>query len=378
LRLLPVPLCTLALLAALTREERWPLGPALYLLVPVAAYLAAVVLCWILLALNARWQFRRLWWVPMTLVFGPQFVSSVLPPSLKQPLVAALRAFGQQLLAVATSPLGGLLTLLLLLALPVVAFAGATALFAAGVERYRYDENALGAMLGKAPRRELGAIGRGALLAVARLRLRISLEHSRRQLLVLAVFLLLIVAGSGELRNFSRSYVTVLAGLLPASVAFQLMSARGMGHLEGLQQLPQPALTLALGHLVAVAAMAVPGAAVVLVGRVAAGSPVSLRSGISIWAQILAAAWALAVATVWFRGRYALLGGGVLLSVLGLGYLALGGSGLAGLLSGLTASLLAASAALGALLPLTLAAVVSAAGLPLFAYAIRNYQYRPK
>jgi hypothetical protein len=379
IRLLPIGISGFALAVVIAGEvEAGPLEGLLLLGLPLGIFVFAAMFSWTLLALNARWQFRNLWWLPVTVMMAPQLLPSLLPPSQEAALELAFRSAGRSLAVFAATPLGVIIALLLITALPVAVFAGATALFASGLERYRFDANALAVQLGKAPTRELGAIGKGPLLAVARLRIRLSLEQQRRQAILLGILLVVMMVGPEELREFARVYVRVLAVLLPAGIALQLTQARNTGYLEGLQQLPHPAVTLALGHLVAVAVMAVPGAIVLLLGRAAAGRIPGPVEGLMVWGWFMTGAWVAAVLAVWLKAKYLGILAALVAAMLIFGYAIGGLEGLAVGIGQIANGFQRLKQWAGVALPIGAALLVSAFGIPLFAHGLRTYQYRTK
>ena len=377
IRQVPIGICALAIAIAIAKEERLAgLGTPLLVLLPIIAVAGASMLSWTLLALNARWSFRNLWWVPVTIFLSPQIARSLLPDATQAALGRWLRAFGRGFVAFAETPPGAILLLALLAVVPVLVFWGATLLYASGLERYRHDPNFLGQVLGKAPKRELAAVGRGPLLAVTRLRVRIAAEQQWRQLLVLGGLLVAIAVGGEQIRQFAEFYVKVMAVMLPGGIALQLVGARATGYLEGMQQLPHPARTIALGHLAAVAIMAVPGALIVMALKAVAGDAVRTVDGLTLWGVYVGGAWVAAVAAVWLKRRHLLL------------YVALpvGLIIVAALIAGAERSLLVGSAlveglrtlrsATGAALPLAVAAIVATLGIPIFAKGLENYQVK--
>ena len=379
IRVLPIALCAIPMFVGLRRAE----GPGslsdvqTFGVLPLALLVAAWLILWLLLALNARWSFRRLWWLPMTLWLVPQLLPALLPPSVNEALAAWFRAtWSAFVIAVdrpsATPPLIGLIGGLVLLV-----FLGATSVFASGLVRFRHDPTALGTMLANAPKRELIAIGKGAVAAVAQLRLRLAAEQFRRELIVLVALFAVAAIGPGETREFARRYLPILAALLPGGIALQLVVSRANGQLEGMQQLPHSRLAIGLGYLVAIAVMALPGSVVLLVTHALAGQAPTLRTAVGTWAWFVAMAWTAAVVGLWLRARYliALLGSGTLLMVAWLG-LAGGDAVLASLAVG-ASQFAMVRAALGTLLPLVVAVVVACGGLPVFAYALSRYEHRP-
>jgi len=379
IRLLPIGISGFALAVVIAGGvEAGPLEAVLLLVLPLGIYAFAAMFSWTLLALNARWQFRNLWWVPVTLMMAPQLFPSLLPPAQEEALELAFRSGGRALADFAATPLGVITALLLITALPLAVFAGATALFASGLERYRFDANALAVQLGKAPTRELGAIGKGPLLAVARLRIRLSLEQQRRQAILLAILLVVMMVGPEELREFTKVYVRVLAVLLPAGIALQLTQARSTGYLEGLQQLPHPAVTVALGHVVAVAVMAIPGAIVLLLGRAAAGRIPGPVEGLMVWGWFVTGAWVAAVLAVWLKAKYVGIFAALLAATLIGSYAIVGLEGVGVGIGRMADAFRQLKEWAGVALPIGAALLVSALGIPLFSHGLRTYQYRSK
>ena len=379
IRLVPVAIGALAATVMAAREiDGGSLGVLLIVAIPAGAFVLASMASWTLLALNARWQFRNLWWLPVTIVIGPQIASSMLPADVKSAITQWLESAGRGVAAFALTPVGAMTSLLAAVLLPFAVFVGATLLFASGLERYRYDANVLGAMLGKAPTRELGAIGRGPLLAVARLRIRLALEQQRRQSLFFLVLVAVLLVGPDPLKEFAEIYLRVLAVLLPAGIAMQLSAARGMGHLEGLQQLPHPGRTVALGHLAAIAVMSAPGAAVLLLSRFVAGRSPGLMEGFRVWGWFVTGAWITAVLAVWLRARYLAMTAGGATAALLLWYAIAGGPGMVQDLRGLAVGFQNLRASAGVALPIAVAMLVAAVGVPLFARGVETYQFRGK
>ncbi|MEP6590023.1 MAG: hypothetical protein ABJC19_02465 [Gemmatimonadota bacterium] len=379
IRLLPVALIVFMSLLAFrgsgefdTRGDR-----AALLLFPVLAYGTACGVVWGLLAVSARWTVRRLWWLPLSLWLLPQLVATVLPATMQASLEEWLARLGHTLVDWLGQPDGRLALGLLLLGALAMIFLASTLLFASGVVRHQYDSTGLGVILGEAPKRELEAIGAGVVLAVARLRLRLATEQFRRELIILVLLFAVAAAGPGETREWARRYIPILAALLPASVAFQLLAARTTGQLEGLQQLPQSRAAIALGHLVAIGVMAVPGALIILVTHALEGRAPTFAGAVELWGWFVVMAWAAASVGLWFRPRYLpYLIAGIIALVAG-AVAVLGGTGVLLRLAGAPGSLAAWRESLGLMLPIMTLLLVGAAGVPLFAYALSRYQHRP-
>lgn len=378
IRVVPLGLCAISMFVGLRRAEgRDALSDALtYFVLPLAILLVAWVVLWLLLALNARWSFRRLWWLPMTIVLLPQFVPAVLPASVNAVLATWLHGRWLVVVAAAEGPNAPALVLTFLAGLAVLTFVGATLLFASGLVRFRFDPTALGTMLAMAPKQELVSAGKGVIVAVTLLRLRLVAEQFRRELLVLALIFVVAAIGPGETQDFARRYLPILAAMLPAGIALQLVASRNNGQLEGMQQLPQSRIAIGVGHLIAIAVMALPGSIVLLLTHAIAGQVPTVQQAVGSWGWLVAMAWMAAVLGLWVRLRYLiiLLGGVTLVMVVMLALA--GGSAVVVMLAGGAAEFAILRSTLGALLPLAVAIAVTVAGLPLFAFALSRYEYQ--
>jgi hypothetical protein len=341
--------------------------------VGAGSWVILTALIWTMMAINIRWNLRYLWWVPMTIGFAPQLLISVLPPEAKNAIRAVASRVGDVLVAVATSPLGGPTLLLLLLALPFVMFFGAVSLFASGLEHYTYSGSTV-LIKGPPPRRELGAIGRGPMLAVARYCLRLATEQSRKRLILLGVFVVALLFGSPVIKDYARLYVRALAAMIPGAIMIQLGAARARGDLEGLQQLPHPAMTTAAGHLIAVAVLAVPGTVVWALARYLGGEHLTAVGAVSLLSYVMLVSWLAAVGTLWLT-KWRLLGIASIAFALLAGwawYLSTGN--LLTALPAIVTNLKALRTETGVVLPIALAVTAIFAGLPLFARGLDEYQ----
>lgn len=379
IRVLPIALCAIPMFVGLRRAE----GPGslsdvlTFVVLPLALLVIAWLLLWLLLALNARWSFRRLWWLPMTIWLMPQLLPAVLPAAVNAAIASWFRATWSVVVMTVERPDATAPLIAVMGGLVLLVFLGATWVFASGLVRFRHDPTALGTMLANAPKRELIALGKGAVAAVAQLRLRLAAEQFRRELIVLAALFAVAAIGPGETREFARRYLPILAALLPGGIALQLVVSRANGQLEGIQQLPHPRLAIGLGHLVAIAVMALPGSVVLLITHALAGQAPTLRATVGMWAWFVAMAWTAAVVGLWLRARYliVLLGGGTLLMVAWLGLA--GGDAVVAALAGGMSQFANLRSTLGALLPVVVAIVIAASGLPVFAFALSRYEHRP-
>ena len=376
IRTLPVLLAAVPLLIALHRSAASDSGPGLLLLlvVPVGSWLVLTGCMWALMAINIRWNLRRLWWLPMTVAFGPRVVISVLPEGAKDAIHTWFSGVTSGLASFAATSTGAVVIALVLLAIPVGFFLLAVALFASGLERYTFDASAAVPLRSAPPKRELGAIGRGPTLAVARYCIRLATEQSWRRLLLLALFVVVLIVGSTTLKDYARFYVRALAAMLPGGIVIQLTTARARGHLEGLQQLPHPPVVVGAGHLLSVVVLAIPGAAVWILARAVTGTPPTANNALSLFAWLVMWSWLATVAAIWLTTRRIVMVAMVPLILIG-GWIAY--VGVPHVLDSF------ASAAThyrdfrdgaGAALPLSVSCLLIVAGMPLFSRGLAEYQ----
>ncbi len=371
LRTTPVLLAGVAVGLEIAGEP--PDALTLAMILSGAAALQVIIwwIVWILLGANARFSLRRLWWVPMTIWLLP----SLVPEPVLEAAGEWLGSVGMTFLNALDSPvkigavvIGGLI-------LPsALILAGSVLLFASGLAHYRPDPTALGLPMGAAPKRELASLGRGVMVAVARLRLRLSLEQFRRELGIAAVLLLVIVLDVGSLGEFARAYLPLLAALMPGGIALQLMTGRKSGALEGLQHLPQSRRQIALGHFAAIVVMAVPGAILVAAGMWAEGGVPSMMTVIGRWLWYIVLGWGLAVMAVWATPRRILTALGLGIGGVGLYWLIGGGGVDLGMVSRVVQQWPTWRASLGLALPGAALVVVGAAGVVLFASGLKGYR----
>lgn len=342
------------------------------IVVPLVLQLLAMVVLWWMLAINARWSLRRLWWIIPGVGFLPQIALFLFPERLADAFQSRIVELANGLVDTVTAPGGLLLPSLLALTLLAASFSGAAMLYASGLKRYRFDPTQLGMPLARAPRRELRAMHRGSLLAVTRLRLRVATEQFRRELLVLGVGLLMAAFGPQGLREFARSYIPILATLLPAGIAFQLFMSKATGDLVGMQQLPVPGTTVALGHWFAIAVLALPGAVALQLLRELHGGGFSLLALASSWAWLVTLAWLSAAVGLWFKPGYLVVMMIGLWAVLAALVMLIGDDVFRTVLHASRAVPQAVRMAL----PLVAAAISAAVGVPLFSRALERYTPR--
>ncbi|HEY3935678.1 MAG TPA: hypothetical protein VGL65_13785 [Gemmatimonadales bacterium] len=341
--------------------------------IPLAAWLLITAAAWGMMAVNIRWNFSRIWWLPITLVFGPRALLSVMPPWMHLAVTAWLHRAVDAIAAFAGTPAGVTSIVALVIATPAAFFVGASALFATGLDRYCYDASAAVPVDAPAPKRELGAIGRGPMLAIARYSVRLATEQSRRRFILLIIFVAVLVLGSPVLKDYARFYVRALAALIPGGIALQLATARARGHLEGIQQLPHSAFVIGAGHLLAIVGLAVPGVAVWVLARAVTGIAPTTGNVVTLFGWLVIASWLASVAAIWLNSRRMLVI--VAIPVAGL-FVWTGRVGSEAVAETLRSWITNAAAARGgALLSLLLMALLIVGGLLLFVRALDRYEY---
>jgi hypothetical protein len=199
------------------------------------------------------------------------------------------------------------------LGVAALCFGIALMLLTSGLRRFEPDPLALQGVVEKVPREELTPVGRGVLTAIIRLRLRLVAPQIRREMMFVAAMVAVLLAESfgvaavGPLAEISRIYLPVLAFLMPGSVGMQLMPARQLGTIEGLQQLPYPRRDVALGHLSTVLILSVPAVVIWTLAQVIEGNSPSAERLLRVWLAIGAAAWLTAAFMVWATARRVLI-----------------------------------------------------------------------
>ena len=372
------PLLLLSLPIIITADRGHAFGRAqlaVAIVVPVVVWLVLTAGTWAMMAVNIRWNLRRLWWLPMTIAIGPNIVISALPPTAKEAIATAFERTGKPMLTFLATPPGITFMVLVVLAIPVALFWLAVSLFAAGLERYTFDASAAVPMSAAPPKRELASIGRGPALAVARYCIRLATEQSRRRLILLLVFVAGLVLGNHQIRAYAQLYVRVLAAMIPGGIALQLSVARTRGSLEGIQQLPHPASTIGAGYLLGIAVLSTPGAAVWVLARAVTGIPATPGNAMSLWAWMVGWSWLASVSVVWLTSRRTLMIAAVPVLVVATWAAYVGLPNLVDSARAAAAGFVAFRASAGAGFPLALALVMMIGGLPLFARGLEEYEY---
>ncbi len=375
-----IPMCV-PLFIALYRGKEIELTAfvALVVSVPIGAWMMGCAFLWLLMAINVRWNLRHLWWVPMTIGYSPTLLKSLLPARTKAAITERFGTFiernGDQLAAFAISPLGIASMAFVVVATPAAMLYGMVALFASGIDRYTYDASAAVPMGAKPPKRELAAIGRGPSLAVTRYCIRLAAEQSWRRLIILAVCVAVLLIGTVELKGYATFYVRALAAMIPGGIAIQLSTARVRGDLEGIKQLPHPAISIGIGYLLGIVLLATPGAAVWVLARSVTGIPATVPNVLSLWAWMVAWSWMACVMMLWLTTRRTLMIAAVPVVAL-TSWVAY--AGVPRFLEGIKAMAAAFGefrVTAGAALPLSFALGMMVVGLPLFAQGLSEYEF---
>ena len=380
-RVTPVIPMAVPLLIDLYRAKEVGLLVAAVLLiaVPICVWLLSCALLWLLMAINVRWNLRHLWWVPMTIGYSPTLLRSLLPARAKAAIAQGVAGFfdrhGDQLATFVGSPPGIAAIGVVVVAIPAVMLYGMVSLFASGLDRYTYDASAAVPMRAKPPKRELAAIGRGPALAVTRYCIRLAAEQSRRRLLLLVVCVGVLLVGTPELKNYAQFYVRALAAMIPGGIAIQLSTARIRGDLEGIQQLPHPAISIGVGYLLGIVVLSAPGAAVWVLARSVTGIPATLTNVLSLWGWMVAWSWLACVVMLWLTTRRTLL-------IVAVPVVALTSwaayAGVDRFVEGIKAMAVAFGefrVTAGAALPLSVAGAMIVQGLPLFARGLAEFEF---
>jgi hypothetical protein len=374
-RLLPALALCVPLIVALARKpEHGAAAAFIGGAVAVGGWCLLTAGTWAFIAVNARWNLRRLWWLPMTIAFGPRIVIAMLPPAAKDAISHAAVVAGTAVGHFATTALGAVVLLALLLSTPLLVLLFSVALFATALEHYQHDTTISEVARLPAPKRELGAIGRGPVLAVARCSIRLATEQPRRRVVLLVVFLAALFFGSVEIKRYAQIYVRTLALFLPGAVVLQLTTARALGYLEGLRQLPHRPTVVAMGHLLALVILAIPGAAIWILARAVGGTAPTAGNVTALVALMVSWTWIACVGAVWLTRRrtLTLAGAAVVLASAWLLYLGVSDAGRE--IHRLVAAVGRLRASSGAALAIMFALSAMVVGLPLFARGVDEYE----
>lgn len=341
---------------------------SLVIALPIAllAYWSAL---WLFYAVSARFSMRWIVWIPAIAWLFGMTMSPAMEAAITRWILAATSELFRESDPSAITLLGIVLVALTLAAL---AFAASSAVLASALARFQHDPSVMTGVLGKVPRRELAAIGRGVLLAVARLRLRLATEQFRREMILVGILVAIILLDVRGIADFARSYLPILATLVPAMIALQLMQGRSVGTLESLQQLPHSRRLIALGHLLAVMVLAVAAVAIFAVSRVADGTVVTASGLVIRWLMFATIGYSVAAVTVWATApRLLALGGITVAIVIGIVWFASSESRDAGLGDGSTIGVVWES---NPVLPAVICLVAIAIATELFAWGLATYQ----
>lgn len=267
------------------------------------ALLLSLSFIWTLTALIARFSMRWMAWIPA----GFWLASQAVPSSAWDGLETQIEARLESLFLAPGPPLATLLgTLAGGAALTTLVFLGATLFLADALRRYRWDPSATTKLLGGVPKRELGALGRGPVPAIVRLRLRLASAHLRQQLIMVAVLMVIILADLGEAADFARKYLPILTYVIPSAIAVQIIQGRTLGTLESMQHLPYSRRVVGLGHVLAVMVLALLAMVIFGVMQVIDGIEVGPRSLFLRWLWFVAMGTLVTGFGAWLTTRRAL------------------------------------------------------------------------
>ena len=377
-RTLPM-LLLLAIVALFVVRALPPVGGLTLAFAVGAAQVLYWSVLWIGYGLLARFDFKKLIWLPallwFTAVLAPDAVADALWRAVGEPATTMLAA---ALTDPARLPVLGVA----LLALAALCFGIALLLVTSGLRRFQPDPLALQGVVEEVPREELTPARRGAVVAVMRLRLRLVTPQVRRELTIVAAMLALLtleafgVSQLSVLTGIARAYVPVLAFMMPAAIGLQLLPARQLGTIEGLQQLPYPRRDVALGHLLAVLLLSVPAVAIWTVAQAIGGGLPGADRLLRVWTAIGAGSWCMAGVVLWATRRRLLLAFGIPTALFLAGRTLLPALGLdvAPPLAAIFEYWAAHRAWLAPATTLSAFAVALALGMAMFAHGLRTYQ----
>lgn len=340
---------------------------------------------WVSYGLLARFDFKKLMWLPAALWFVAVFA----PDSLVDPLTRALVERITILVTAALADPARLPALgLVLLGVAALCFSIALALVVSGLRRFQPNPLALQGVVEAVPREELTPVRRGPIVAIMRLKLRLATPQMRRELAIVAAMVAVLLADANGvsalsgLAGLANVYLPVLAFLMPGAIGIQLLPARQLGTIEGLQQLPCTRRDVALGHLLTILLLAVPAVTIWAVAKIIEGGPVDGERIARLWAAMSAFSWLTASLAVWATQRRLVIAAALVIGVPAA--LFFGGRWLLPLIGVDLSPQLAAmfaywNANVSWLRPtVTLVAFVAAvgAGLAMFTHGLRTYQQK--
>lgn len=366
-RTLATPLMLLAVLVGVMRHADFAPPLLVGLTIIAAVWMVVTMICWLLMAANARWSLVRLWWVPTTLWFAPHW----LPDAWVGRMMQLLRPVGQWLVAEAGSARGPLRLLLPLAIIFLAVWVAAALLYASGLRRYVHDPDPLG-LIGKRDRvttaLEYPPGRRSALPALALLDIRLGVELLAKRWIILAILVVITMVGPAELRRMAPLYIRILGVMVPGAVVAGILTSRTSGAIALLQHLPHPRWVVAVGKFAAVLVLSALGAGVIGAARMldgSAGIPGGLEF-VRLTGLTAGSVWSATVLAMWWKARYLYWLVPAILAAAGANALLV--EGVAPIIFGVVEILREPLAALGAF------ALVSVAGIPLFAHGLARYQ----
>lgn len=250
---------------------------------------------WIALALQARSALRRLVWLPAVICVG----AMVMLPAIGTVAEAQVSRIGDLLFQADASVLVLMVIASLGIGFTAAVLLGSSTLLGTALARFQHDPGATSEMLENAPRTEFVAAGRGPVLAIARLRLRQASPQFRRDILLVGVLLVIIIADVGKFADLAHIYLRVVTAMMTGAVAMQLFQARMQGSLESIQQLPHSRRLVGLGHVLAVMAMVVPAVMTLSIASATEGTTLTVGSVLLRWSWLVAAGSMVAAGVIW-------------------------------------------------------------------------------
>ncbi len=273
---------------------------------------------WVGYGLAARFSVKKLIWLPgllwLAMVLTPDAVAEVLFQRLGDRLSALVSA---ALADPARLPALGLV----LLAIAALSFGIGLVFLTSGLRRFEPDPLALQGVVEDVPREELTPARRGVVVAVVRLRLRLVTQQIRRDLMIAAGLVAVLLADAfgvtqlSALTGLAETYLPVIAFMMPGAVGLHVMPARQLGTIEGLQQLPFPRRDIALGHLLTVLLLSLPAVVIWCVAQAIAGQTPDVERLLRVWTAMGASGWLLAAFGIWVTKRRALIALAVVVGV---------------------------------------------------------------
>lgn len=369
IRALVTPAFAVALAVGVSRRSAGSISWATAGMVAVSSWMLVSIICWVLMAANVRWSMLRLWWVPTSMWVIPQ----VMPDAWRTAAANMLRPVWAVALSVLADPERAAVPLLAMVGITAVTWVGASALYASGLRRYVHDPDPLGLRRKRdraRPALEYPAGRRTLIAAVALHDARLGIEQLVNQWAILAILVIVAIAGPDTLRELAPLYIRIIGYMVPGAVLIGLLAARRSGALAALRFLPHPRWKVAAGKLAAVTALSVLAAALGTVGSALGEDAFAFtpRQFATNAVVVAANVWLAVAVTAWWRVRHLLWLVPFGLAVGVIGYFFANAAGPA------------VSEAYRLLrhpfAPMVWFATVAVVGIPLFSWGLANYEKR--